>query len=74
MKKLLPIIIVIIIIVGLGIWWQVSSYKTPPLTIGQVTNFNECVAAGGPVMESYPRQCRYGDKTFVEEVKPAPTN
>lgn len=36
----------------------------------QVTNFDECVAAGNPVMESYPRQCRHGDQTFVEEVAP----
>lgn len=35
----------------------------------QVTNFEDCVAAGNPVMESYPRQCRsaQGD-LFVEEV------
>jgi hypothetical protein len=33
-----------------------------------VTNFEECVAAGNPVMESYPRQCRHGEQTFVEDV------
>jgi len=33
-----------------------------------ITNFEECVAAGNPVMESYPRQCRAGDQTFVEEL------
>ncbi|MFB5631404.1 MAG: MBL fold metallo-hydrolase [Nitrosopumilaceae archaeon] len=34
-----------------------------------ITNFEECVAAGNPVMESYPRQCRSADgKLFVEEV------
>ncbi len=37
-----------------------------------VTNFEECAAAGNPVMESYPRQCRAGDTTFVEEVPEAP--
>ncbi len=31
-----------------------------------VTNFEECVAAGNPVMESYPRQCRATGQTFVE--------
>ena len=34
----------------------------------KVTNFEECVRAGNPVMESYPRQCRHGDQTFVEVV------
>jgi len=33
-----------------------------------VTDFESCVAAGNPVMESYPRQCRSGDKLFVEEI------
>lgn len=33
-----------------------------------VANFEECVSTGSPIMESYPRQCKYGDKTFVEDV------
>ncbi|MBU0706586.1 hypothetical protein KJ657_02610 [Patescibacteria group bacterium] len=40
---------------------------TPP-----VTNFEECIAAGNPVMESYPRQCRHGDQTFTEEIDVTP--
>jgi len=33
-----------------------------------VTSFEECAAAGNPVLESYPRQCRTPDGTaFVEE-------
>lgn len=31
----------------------------------QITNFEECVAAGNPVMESYPEQCAANGKTFV---------
>ncbi len=35
----------------------------------RVTSFEECAAAGNPVMESYPRQCRSADGTlFVEEI------
>lgn len=34
-----------------------------------IINFEECVAAGNPVMESYPRQCRSSDgQLFVEEI------
>lgn len=33
-----------------------------------ITNFEECVAAGNPVMESYPRQCRAGDQIFAEDI------
>lgn len=31
-----------------------------------ITNFEECINAGYPVMESYPRQCSDGSNTFVE--------
>lgn len=34
----------------------------------EVTNFEECVAAGNPVMESYPRQCRSNGMLFVESI------
>ena len=33
-----------------------------------ITNFDECVAAGNPVMESYPRQCSADGQTFVEVI------
>jgi len=34
-----------------------------------IDSFEECAAAGNPVMESYPRQCRTSDgKNFVEEI------
>lgn len=35
----------------------------------EITSFEECVEAGNPVMESYPRQCRTEDgQLFVEEI------
>ena len=39
-------------------------------TNSPITNFEECIAAGNPAMESYPRQCRTGDGLhFVEEIE-----
>lgn len=35
----------------------------------QVSNFEECVAKGNPVMESYPRQCRHNDVLYIEEIE-----
>ena len=37
----------------------------------EIINFEECIAAGNPAMESYPRQCRdpVSDRTFVEEIE-----
>lgn len=38
-----------------------------------VATFEECAAAGNPVMESYPRQCRTTDgRIFVEEIANEP--
>jgi len=35
----------------------------------EINSFDECVEAGYPVMESYPRQCRTPDgKTFIEDI------
>jgi hypothetical protein len=34
----------------------------------EINSFEDCVNAGNPVMESYPRQCRAGDRTFTEEI------
>jgi len=61
MKKAL--FIVIILVVGLALWWQLGREGNMP-----VTNFAECVEAGNPLMESYPRQCRHGDQLFTEDI------
>ena len=34
-----------------------------------ITNLEECIAAGNPAMESYPRQCRANEQTFVEVIE-----
>jgi len=33
-----------------------------------ITSFEECLKAGNPVMESYPRQCRAGSTAFTEDI------
>ena len=33
-----------------------------------INSFEDCINAGNPAMESYPRQCRAAGKTFVEEI------
>ncbi len=41
----------------------------PIINNGNITNFAECVTAGYPVMESYPRQCNTPDgKHFTEDI------
>jgi hypothetical protein len=64
-----------VIVVALGLllialtyaWWQ--AYM--PARALLITNFDECVAAGNPVMESYPPQCRTDDgRLFISRVEP----
>ncbi|MBP9686263.1 MAG: hypothetical protein KBD66_00505 [Candidatus Doudnabacteria bacterium] len=56
-----------------GAWCKLVG-KSDPLVLDrqQVHSFEECVAAGNPVMESDPRRCQAGKITFVENVEPAP--
>ncbi|MEX0931192.1 MAG: hypothetical protein WDZ88_00415 [Candidatus Paceibacterota bacterium] len=42
--------------------------EAPTKDASSVTSFEECVEAGNPVMESYPRQCRHEGVTFVEKL------
>jgi hypothetical protein len=63
MKKLIFLLLVVCL-GGLGIWYL----KGRPSLPSPITSFEECVAAGFPVMESYPGQCRANGQTFVEDV------
>ncbi len=59
-----PTFIIIIILVGAGLFW----YSNKP-TIKAASTFEECVVAGYPVLESYPRQCRTREgRAFVEDI------
>lgn len=60
------IIVLILLVLGLIAFVIISNNAKASRT---VNTFEDCVAAGNPVMESYPRQCRTSDgKLFVEEV------
>ena len=62
-KKILLIIVFLLIIFGLAFLMDDSSGL-------EVSNFQECLDAGYPVMESYPRQCSVPTgETFVEETE-----
>lgn len=44
--------------------------KTPT---AKISNYDECVAAGNPVMLSYPPQCSANGKTYVQDAPPITT-
>lgn len=73
MKSIHAIILAVILLAGAGavLFWQcqsdwclISDWQKNRI----INNFAECAAAGNPVMESYPRQCAAGGKTFTENV------
>ncbi len=50
-------------------WGVMSPPCCKPTEVSSAHSFEECVAEGNPVMESYPRQCRTVDgKHFVENI------
>lgn len=50
--------------------FKVDLINWEPSLDADVDSFDECVAAGNPVLESYPRQCRTADgETFTETVE-----
>ena len=60
----------VIIIGGIGVAiTRVGEGEIVAPTESIVTDFQSCAAAGNPVMESYPRQCRHTDgRTFTEVI------
>lgn len=70
-------IIVVIVLILLGYIATLFVKTEEPIDIAEngddegeiiVTNFRECVAAGNPVMESYPRQCIHEGENFTEYI------
>ena len=39
---------------------------------GDIVDFESCVAAGNPIMESYPRKCAADGKTYIEVIENKP--
>lgn len=66
MKKIISILSVIIVLILIFV---VPKFFRTGKLIGEINDFETCVIAGNPVMESYPRQCRHNDQTFVEEIE-----
>jgi len=67
-KFILVIITVTIVLVAL-LGWKLYSHQTDPnpQPPSQINSFDECVAAGNAVMESYPEQCVANGKTFTKQ-------
>ncbi len=62
------LIITVIALIGLA---SIVIILTNNFKGSVITNFEECIAAGNPAMESYPRQCMANGQTFVEIIDDA---
>lgn len=61
MKKGLFIVGIGFLIIA-GFLWYFAAAPMAPV----ITNFDECAAAGNPIMESFPRKCMANGTTFTE--------
>lgn len=66
MKKYFILIFILIVFIALSAWWYLILPKTSVNPV--ITSFDECVAMGYSVLESYPAQCKTPDgKSFVQD-------
>ncbi|MDH5532900.1 MAG: hypothetical protein OEX81_00535 [Candidatus Pacebacteria bacterium] len=69
-KLLWLIITFLIIIIGI---LSYSLFKTKSASIADINSFEECAAAGYPILEIYPEQCNTPDgKNFVNNIPGQP--
>lgn len=63
----LVLLMVVVVLVGVGWYWWSGRGEQNDNVRARITSFEECVAAGNPIMETYPEQCRADGQTFVNE-------
>lgn len=66
--EIIFIIFILIALASVAIFaWRVNSNKQ-----SSITNFDECAAAGNPIMLSYPEQCSANGQTFTKDISTSP--
>ncbi|MDQ3123287.1 MAG: hypothetical protein M3Q14_01230 [bacterium] len=63
-REVIFIFILALFITAAGVFtWRLNDKKQEQANA--IDSFEECIAAGNPVMESYPEQCTAGGRTFT---------
>jgi hypothetical protein len=65
-KLLVPIIVILLTVLAIATFISTNPFDRADSRA--VTSFEECVAAGNLVMESYPRRCASNGETFTETI------
>jgi len=69
MKKNILLSLIIIVIFGVIFYFATQRKIEAPSVVSGISTFEECVAAGYPVQESYPERCTTPDgKTFTRDI------
>ncbi len=65
MKKVLLIVVILLVLAGAG-WWYYQDYKLGQ--VAKIQTYEDCVAAGYQILESYPPRCLTPDgRTIIDE-------
>jgi hypothetical protein len=65
----LAIIVVATLLVGLGAGFLIGTGDKPGQNTRSINSFEDCAAAGYPIMESYPEQCAVpGGRSFTRQI------
>lgn len=68
-RTILIVLVLLIVLVGGFYAFNAYIYQEKQAEPSTVLSFEDCVAAGYPVMESYPRRCATPDgRTYTEEL------
>jgi len=70
-KAIITIIVITLsLLVLFSTWLLISSNSTNQSNSDRITNFEECVAAGNRIQESYPAKCITEDgQSFVQQIE-----
>lgn len=65
-RLVIGIVLGVIVVGGVAaaLWWNFAQRNST----STINSYEECVAAGNPIMESYPEQCAANGKTFVRDI------
>lgn len=68
-KKIFALILIIVLLGGITVYLTILKPDREQELVADINSFEECVLAGCPVSESYPRQCQSPDgKSFTEDI------
>lgn len=65
-RLIIGIVLGVIVIgaIAAALWWNFAPRSNP----ATINSYEECVAAGNPIMETYPEQCAANGETFVRDI------